>query len=68
MIRTTYGKLLYERMPAVGGITAFIVLAVVSSNSFQHHFNSLSGRFGGHGDSYPHVINAAGWPSRRIGR
>jgi hypothetical protein len=52
IITTTYGELLYERVPAVGGIAAFIVLAVGSSSSFQHHFNSLSGRFGGHGHAY----------------
>jgi amino acid transporter len=42
-----------------GTFLAFIVLAVGSSSSFQHHFNSLSGRFGSHGDAYHHVINAA---------
>src|SRR5258706_5514089 len=53
------GNCCTDEMPAVGGITAFIVLAVGSSSSFQHHFNSLSGRFGSHGDAYHNVIKAA---------
>src|SRR5262249_16296113 len=41
-----------------GTFLAFIVLAVGSSSSFRDHFNTLSGRFGGHGDSYHKVMNA----------
>jgi basic amino acid/polyamine antiporter, APA family len=43
---------------SAGTFLAFIVLAVGSSTSFQNHFNQLSARFGAHGDSYQHVINA----------
>ena len=43
---------------SAGTFLAFIVLAVGSSSSFQSHFNQLSARFGGHGNSYQHVINA----------
>ncbi|HYB16339.1 MAG TPA: APC family permease [Streptosporangiaceae bacterium] len=43
---------------SAGTFLAFIVLAVGSSTSFQNHFNQLSARFGGHGNSYQHVINA----------
>ena len=40
-----------------GTFLAFIVLAVGSSSSFRDHFNSLSARFGAHGDAYHNVIN-----------
>src|SRR5262249_42430312 len=43
---------------SAGTFLAFIVLAIGSSSSFRDHFNTLSGRFGGHGDSYHKVINA----------
>ena len=43
---------------SAGTFLAFIVLAFGSSHSFQAHFNQLSARFGAHGDSYHHVINA----------
>ena len=43
---------------SAGTFLAFIVLAFGSSQSFQSHFNQLSARFGAHGDSYHHVINA----------
>jgi len=43
---------------SAGTFLAFIVLAVGSSTSFRNHFNSLSARFGSHGDAYHHVINA----------
>jgi amino acid transporter len=36
---------------SAGTFLAFIVLAVGSSTSFQNHFNTLSARFGAHGDS-----------------
>src|SRR6516162_2939798 len=43
---------------SAGTFLAFIVLAFGSSQSFQSHFNQLSARFGGHGNSYQHVIDA----------
>src|SRR5579859_743290 len=43
---------------SAGTFLAFIVLAVGSSSSFRDHFNMLSARFGGHGDSYHKVISA----------
>jgi amino acid transporter len=43
---------------SAGTFLAFIVLAVGSSGEFRSHFNSLSARFGAHGDAYHQVIGA----------
>jgi basic amino acid/polyamine antiporter, APA family len=43
---------------SIGTFIAFVVLAFGSSGSFQQHFNELSAKFGGSGDSYQAVINA----------
>jgi amino acid transporter len=42
---------------SAGTFIAFVVLAVGSSTSFRDHFNTLSARFGGHGNTYQQVIN-----------
>jgi basic amino acid/polyamine antiporter, APA family len=44
---------------SVGTLLAFVILLFGSKSSFQHHFNDLSHQFGGKGDSYNGVIDAA---------
>jgi len=43
-------------LASAGTFIAFVVLAVGSSGSFRNHFNTLSARFGSHGDAYHQVI------------
>ena len=44
---------------SLGTILAFVVLLFASKGSFINHFNALSHKFGGHGDSYHQVISTA---------
>jgi APA family basic amino acid/polyamine antiporter len=44
---------------SLGTLLAFVILLFGSKGSFQHHFNDLSHKFGGKGDSYNSVIDTA---------
>jgi basic amino acid/polyamine antiporter, APA family len=43
----------------LGTLLAFAVLLFGSKGSFIHHFNTVSTKFGGHGNAYQSVINTA---------
>jgi amino acid transporter len=44
---------------SLGTLLAFLVLLIASKTDFIHHFNELSAKFGGKGDSYAKVISTA---------
>jgi amino acid transporter len=44
---------------SLGTLLAFLVLLLGSKTGFTQHFNELSAKFGGHGDSYSKVISTA---------
>ena len=57
--RTLRWQNVFWIIASIGTFIAFIVLLFGNPASFQAHFNTLSQRFGAHGNSYQAVINAA---------
>jgi amino acid transporter len=56
--RTMRWQNLFWIIASIGTFIAFVVLIFGNPTSFQAHFNQLAARFGAHGNSYQHVINA----------